>query len=91
MGISWDYTRLADSYLKRPDYASEAVERIVALARLPKGAAVCDVGAGVAHLTIPLARRGLRVTAVEPNAAMRAHGVKRTADLADVRWQAGTG
>ncbi|MBI5241745.1 MAG: methyltransferase domain-containing protein, partial [Elusimicrobia bacterium] len=46
---------------------------------------------GVAHLTIPLARRGLRVTAVEPNAAMRAHGVKRTADLADVRWQAGTG
>lgn len=38
-----------------------------------------------------LAARGLKVTAVEPNDAMRANGIKRTAEFADVRWHEGTG
>lgn len=56
-----------------------------------KGDTFCDVGAGVAHLTLMLAARGLKVTAVEPNDAMRANGIKRTAEFADVRWHEGTG
>lgn len=90
MKTEWDYTKLADAYLKRPDYADAAIDAIVALAGGRAGE-VCDVGAGVAHLTMMLAARGWDVTAVEPNDAMRANGVKRTAAYSNVRWFEGTG
>jgi ubiquinone/menaquinone biosynthesis C-methylase UbiE len=38
-----------------------------------------------------LAARGMDVTAVEPNNAMRAHGIKRTKELTNVHWQESTG
>lgn len=91
MKTNWDYTELADAYLKRPDYAPEAVDELLKTARVSEGARVCDVGAGVAHLTLMLAGRGLRVDAVEPNDAMRANGVKRTAGMDRVSWFEGTG
>lgn len=91
MKTEWDYTTLADAYLKRPDYADAAIDALLAVSRQEPGARVCDVGAGVAHLTLMLAARGLAVTAVEPNDAMRANGVKRTAHLDNVRWFEGTG
>jgi len=56
-----------------------------------KGDKFCDVGAGVAHLTLMLAERGLDVTAVEPNDAMRINGSKRTSELRNVKWYEGTG
>ncbi len=37
---------------------------------VPPGGSVLDVGAGTGRLAIPLARQGIRVTAVEPAAAM---------------------
>lgn len=91
MKTEWDYTALADAYLLRPDYAPAAVDGALAIMRVSAGAAVCDVGAGVAHLTLMLAARGFDVTAVEPNDAMRANGIVRTRALANVRWQEGTG
>ena len=91
MVVSWDYTALAKSYVKRPDYAAEAIDRIVALAGLEAGDKVCDVGAGVGHLTRMMAERGLLVVAVEPNAAMRAIGERRLKSLPGVRWAVGTG
>lgn len=91
MKTQWDYTNLADAYLKRPDYAPEAIDKIVKFAGAKPGDRVCDVGAGVAHLTIPLAQRGFRVDAVEPNDAMRANGIKRTAKMSNVAWHEGTG
>jgi len=91
MKTEWDYTELANAYLQRPDYANEALERIFAIAGLKAGDRVCDIGAGVAHLTLPLAHKGFVVDAVEPNDAMRANGIKRTADLANVSWSEGTG
>ncbi|CAA7623888.1 class I SAM-dependent methyltransferase [Magnetospirillum sp. SS-4] len=90
MKTEWDYTDLADAYLKRPDYSDAAIDAMLRLAGLSAGA-VCDVGAGVAHLTLMLAARGFDVTAVEPNDSMRANGIRRTADLAHVRWFEGTG
>jgi len=87
----WDYSDLADAYLKRPDYADTAIDAMLRLADVSAGARVCDVGAGVAHLTIKLAERGLKVDSVEPNDAMRANGIKRTAAMADVHWSEGTG
>jgi ubiquinone/menaquinone biosynthesis C-methylase UbiE len=85
MKTDWDYTNLADAYLKRPDYSLEALEPIRALAGVSAGDHACDIGAGVAHLTLHLARWGLSVVAVEPNDAMRSNGSRRTSGM-DVRW-----
>ncbi len=91
MRTEWDYTTLADAYLKRPDYADAAIDAMLSIAGLEEGDHVCDVGAGVAHLTLMLAARNLEVVAVEPNDAMRANGIKRTGKFSDVRWHEGTG
>lgn len=91
MIVEWDYTALADAYLKRPDYSPAALEALFRIACLTSGDRVCDIGAGVAHLTLPLAAYGCQVDAVEPNDAMRANGMRRTADIATVHWSKGTG
>jgi len=91
MKTEWDYTTLADAYLKRPDYANAAIDAMLSIAGAEKGDRFCDVGAGVAHLTLMLAARGLDVVAVEPNDAMRANGTKRTEKFANVLWHEGTG
>lgn len=91
MTVTWDYTALAESYLKRPDYAPEAIDRVLAMAEIVAGDDACDVGAGVGHLTRMLAARGLQVVAVEPNAAMRALGQRQLAGKPNVRWTVGTG
>ena len=84
----WDYTDLADAYLKRPDYAPEAIEKIFALTGIAPGQRVCDMGAGVGHLTTHLAARGLDIIASEPNHAMRANGIQRTNKFNNVTWVA---
>ena len=91
MKTNWDYTDLADAYLKRPDYSSAAVEAMLSIASIKNTDSVCDVGAGVAHLTLMLAQRGLSVTAIEPNNAMRLNGMKRTGNHQNVNWYEATG
>ncbi|MBF0587978.1 MAG: class I SAM-dependent methyltransferase [Magnetococcales bacterium] len=91
MKTEWDYTSLAKAYLKRPDYAPAAIDKMLERCGLGAGASVCDVGAGVAHLTLRLRERGLQVTAVEPNDAMRALGVERTRQWPEVKWFEGVG
>lgn len=91
MKTEWDYTTLADAYLKRPDYSDAAIDAMLSIAGAEKGDDFCDVGAGVAHLTLMLAHRGMNVAAVEPNDAMRKNGIDRTRHLANVRWSEGTG
>ena len=87
----WDYTPLAAAYLKRPEYAEGPIQEMLETARLLGGASVCDVGAGTGHLTVPLAKRGFHVTALEPNEAMRRYGIERTISFPRVLWRAGTG
>jgi SAM-dependent methyltransferase len=65
------FNRLAGDYRRRPGYPDALVERLLELAGGP-GARVADLGAGVGHLALPLARRGARVAAVEPARAMLA-------------------
>jgi ubiquinone/menaquinone biosynthesis C-methylase UbiE len=91
MKTEWDYTKLADAYLKRPDYSDAAIDAMLSISGCAKSAKICDVGAGVAHLTLMLAARGYDVVAVEPNDAMRANGIKRTEHFPNVKWHEGTG
>lgn len=90
MKTEWDYTDLAQAYLKRPDYADGAIDDIVSCPGIEPGAAVCDMGAGTGKLTLPLLERGMSVTAVEPNDAMRALGVTETGGHPGVTWVEGT-
>ena len=91
MITEWDYTNLAEAYLKRPDYSKDAISSMASKMQLQKSQFACDVGAGVAHLTIPLLQMGLKVNAVEPNDAMRKIGSERTKGINDVSWFEGTG
>ncbi|MGB3705908.1 MAG: methyltransferase domain-containing protein [Castellaniella sp.] len=91
MKTEWDYTSLADAYLQRPDYSGAAIDSMLKIAGATTGETICDVGAGVAHLTLMLGARGFEVTAVEPNDAMRTNGIKRTSSMTNVRWHEGTG
>jgi ubiquinone/menaquinone biosynthesis C-methylase UbiE len=66
---SWVFNRMVDAYESRPEYPQELVAAIAALAP-GSGANILDVGAGIGHLSIPLARLGFAVTALEPAIGM---------------------
>lgn len=92
MKTEWDYTKLAEAYLKRPDYAESALEKMLSVANMGgERHTVCDVGAGAAHLTLFLAKKGFDVHAVEPNDAMRKNGMMRTESYKNVKWFEGVG
>lgn len=67
---AWVFNRMADVYDARPAYPRALVDELVRLAG--PGGRVLDVGAGIGHLALPLAERGLVVSAVEPAEAMLA-------------------
>lgn len=85
----WDYSALAAHYDKRAPYAGAALDALVAALALPAGVRVADIGAGTGRLAVPLAERGLDVTAVEPNDAMRAIGARHA--RATLRYVDATG
>jgi SAM-dependent methyltransferase len=65
------FARSADAYERgRPEYPEAAVRHVVGM--LAPEAAVLDLAAGTGKLARPLLAAGLRVTAVEPVAEMRA-------------------
>lgn len=91
MKTEWDYSNLAKSYLKRPDYSDDAIDRMLEISGIGSASEICDIGAGVAHLTLKLVKRWMAVTAVEPNSEMRRLGMERTKGFENVKWCEGTG
>ena len=91
MKTAWDYTDLAQSYLKRPNYAPAAIKTLLKVVSPDGVTNACDVGAGVAHLTIELAPFFKSIHAVEPNSEMRKLGKSRTTSYDNVTWFDGTG
>lgn len=66
---AWVFNRIAHVYAARPGYPEALLEALLELAG-GEGAHVVDVGAGIGHLALPLAQRGLALTAIEPAQAM---------------------
>lgn len=66
------FTGKADVYSShRPGYPEELYDFLFSELGFAAGTAVADVGAGTGIFSLPLAKRGCRVFAVEPNADMR--------------------
>lgn len=74
---AWVFNRMVDPYEARPAYPDALVDSVAGL--VTPEARVLDVGAGLGHLALPLARRGRRVTALEP----AVHMLRRLEDKAD--------
>jgi ubiquinone/menaquinone biosynthesis C-methylase UbiE len=91
MSLEWDYTKLAESYLRRPNYSQMAFDSFISITKAKPNMKCCDIGAGVAHLTLMLAEFGLGITAIEPNDAMRKNGIERTQGFKNIKWLEGTG
>ena len=56
----------------RPEYPKALFDRLMDVTGLRPGDEVLEVGAGPGKATLPLARRGLRITAIEPGPALAA-------------------
>jgi SAM-dependent methyltransferase len=56
----------------RPQYPERLFDRLVSVTGLQPSDRVLEVGAGPGKATLPLARRGLRITALEPGPALAA-------------------
>lgn len=86
MKTVWDYTTLANSYKSRAEYSQKALKKMIDMMKLKAGDAICDVGAGLGHLAIPLAGFGFNVCAVEPNDEMRRNGMERSKAIPKISW-----
>ena len=67
--MTWHPLSTTDSVLAT---LREAIDALIDAGRVPPKGTVLEVGAGTGQLTVSLARRGLRVTAVEPGSRMAA-------------------
>ncbi len=83
--MHWDYTALAKHYDKRPDYSSAALQTLFDDIGLTAAGSVVDMGAGTGKLTRQLSKTGCKITAVEPNAAMRKIGMYNVQEQ-NCRW-----
>lgn len=84
--LTWDYTSLADSYHKRPNYPQKIIDEIIYFTGLDSSDSVCDMGAGTGNLSLLLAGKGLYVQALEPNLAMSERGAECTRHNPLISW-----
>ena len=67
------FDRASDLYQRaRPEYPTALFERLLAVTGLRRGARLLEVGCATGKATLPLARRGFRITCVEPGGALAA-------------------
>ena len=94
--------RAADYVKYRPSYPADAIEAVLGGLGSGTGAVrgthpgrpllAADIGAGTGISARLLAERGVRVIAIEPNAAMRTEGegTKTPPQRVEIEWRAGT-
>lgn len=67
------FDRAADLYQRvRPEYPDALLDDLIAVTGLTKGSRLLEVGCATGKATLPLARRGLRITCVELGAHLAA-------------------
>ena len=86
MQTTWDYTSLAETYDKRPEYAPTAIDHIIKTAELKPGDRFCDIGAGTGKLTCAFLARKMVGISVEPNDAMLNFGKQNTIGNKFIEW-----
>jgi SAM-dependent methyltransferase/ribosomal protein S18 acetylase RimI-like enzyme len=76
------FNQAADSYQRaRPDYPAELFDALVAAAGLAPGDRLLEVGCATGKATLPLARRGFRISCVELGAGLAAAARRNLAGL----------
>jgi len=76
------FNRVAATYDRvRPDYPPPLFDDLIALAGLTPGDHLLEVGCGTGKATLPLARRGFRITAIEPGPDLAAVARRNLAGL----------
>ncbi len=76
------FEEAADLYHRaRPDYPEELFDHLLEVTGLPPGARVLEVGCATGKATLPLARRGFRLTCVEPGRDLAAAARRNLAGL----------
>src|SRR4029077_2793408 len=89
LGRAFENDEVARNYRSRQPYPSEIFEILEGLLVAPR--TVLDAGSGTGALTIGLARRAVRVDAVDPSAAMLREARRMPgADSERIRWIEGT-
>jgi SAM-dependent methyltransferase len=71
--LATTFDRAADRYQRaRPEYPDGLYDDLLAVTELSPGAHLLEVGCASGKATLPLARRGFRITCLEPGAALAA-------------------
>src|SRR5688500_7070813 len=79
-------SRVRDYVRYRPGYPVAATEALLELLAVDSSTTVADIGAGTGLLTLPLARSGARVVAIDPNREMLAAARVHLRDLDNVEF-----
>lgn len=75
----------------RPEYPTALFDTLVSLVPLTSESRVLDLGCGTGKLAIPLAKRGIQVSAVDPNQDMLEQGRRaaKAAGTSNIMWICG--
>ena len=85
------FDRNAELYdAARPPYPESLVDEVVARSRIPRGGRILEIGAGTGKATLPFARRGHAIVALEPGANMAAVLRRNVAAFPKVAVEVGT-
>ena len=68
----------------RPDYPEELIDHLVRVTGLRQGNHLLEIGCGTGKATLPLARRGFRITCVELSTRLAAAARQNLSDFPDV-------
>src|SRR5215217_71593 len=73
----------------RPGYPAAMLDDIVELSGIPAGGRILEIGPGTGQVTLPWARRGYRIDAIELGAAMAAVARQKLAGVPAARIHIG--
>jgi SAM-dependent methyltransferase len=88
--LSESFNSVAETYQRaRPDYPDELFTELIETAGLRPGSDLLEIGCATGKATHALARRGYRITCVEPGAELAAAARRNLAGYADVHVATG--